>query len=392
MQMAEFWHKESNHRIKKGEFSMKDHEYIQRSILRKAHGILPGLAGIVLGLWTSTSAQAAPPDRFLQINLVSDLAGAALLQDTNLVNAWGVSFSGTSPFWISDNGTGKATLYAVTNGTVAKQGLEVNIPGEANPTGQVFNNVGGFNGDQFLFVSEDGTVSGWRGALGTNAEILAMQSGAVYKGATLAATSNGPVLLAANFSAGTIDVYGTNAALIAQYSDASVPEGYAPFNVQTLEGIVFVTFSKQDADKKDDVPGPGHGLIATFDPNSGMFTRFATGTDAGGDLSEIDSPWGLAIAPNTFGQHAGQLLAGNFGSGTIMTFDANGDFEGFLRGTRGGVVRIDGLWALTFGNGGRAGTPSTLFFTAGPGGESHGLFGELLLVNRRTGVASQFGQ
>src|SRR5436190_7586243 len=127
---------------------------------------------------------------FRQLKLVSDQPGVAVIQDTNLVNAWGVSFSSGSPFWISDNGTGKATLYAVTNDATGRphamtHGLVVNIPGEGNVTGQVFNNVGGFNGDIVLYVSEDGTVSGWRPPLGTNAEVLATRTGAVYKGATL---------------------------------------------------------------------------------------------------------------------------------------------------------------------------------------------------------------
>src|SRR6266550_6354086 len=139
---------------------------------------------------------------YQQVNLVSDLPGVALLQDTNLVNAWGISFSSASPFWVSDNGTGKATLYAVTNDAqgavhISKVALEVNIPGEGNPTGQVFNNLGGFHGDIFLFVSEDGTISGWRNALGTNAEVLTVRTGAVYKGVTLANGSSGPILLAA---------------------------------------------------------------------------------------------------------------------------------------------------------------------------------------------------
>jgi len=352
---------------------------------RKLKYSLGGMIVIVCIAGAITS-QAEPPERFQQVNLVSDQPNKALLQDTNLVNAWGVSFSSSSPFWISDNGTGKSTLYSVTNDAsgaqVSKQTLEVTIPGEGNVTGQVFNNVGGFNGDLFLFDSEDGTISGWRGALGTNAEVLTVRTGAVYKGLALATTSNGPVLLAANFSEGTIDVYSTNSTLIAQYADPLAPEGYAPFNVQALDGMVFVTFAKQDEDKEDDVAGAGNGLIDVFDPDTGTFHRFATGKDAGGDLREINSPWGIAIAPSTFGQHAGQLLVGNFGSGTIMTFDANGDFQGLLRGTRGGAVSIEGLWALTFGNGGRAGSTNTLFFTAGPDDESHGLFGELNLVSK----------
>jgi len=321
--------------------------------------------------------------RYAQENLVSDQDGAALVTDPDLVNAWGMSFSSGSPFWISDNGTGKSTLYVATNDAsgdlhVVKQGLIVNIPGEGNVSGQAFNTAGGaFRTNTFLFVSEDGTISGWRGSLGTNAEVLVSRPTAVYKGMTLAAGASGPVLLAANFSENSIDVYGPTLTLLGQFTDADAPEGYAPFNVQNLHGIVFVTYAKQDDDKTDDVAGRGHGLIDTFDPVTGAFTRFATGKAVGGKLKEIDSPWGLAVAPSTFGEHADQLLVGNFGSGTIMTFDADGEFQGLLKSTGKGPVKIDGLWALAFGNGTRAGFTNVLYFTAGPDDESHGLFGSL---------------
>ena len=319
---------------------------------------------------------------YRQVNLVSDQPGVALLQDTNLVNAWGVSFSPTSPFWVSDNGTGKATLYSVTNDAtgspqVTKRSLEVSIPGEGNPTGQVFNNTTNFHGDIFIFVSEDGTISGWRNALGTTAEVLATRTTAVYKGVTLAHASGGPVLLAANFSEGTVDAYDGELNLIGQLSDSRAPAGYAPFNVQSIEGLIFVTFAKQDADKEDDVPGPGHGLIDVLDLKRQRFHRFVTGSDAGGRLRAIDSPWGVALAPGRFGEHSDVLLVGNFGSGTIMAFNERGGFEGFLESQPGQPVVIEGLWALTRGNGGSAGVPGTIYFTAGPGGEGHGLFGSL---------------
>ena len=182
------------------------------------------LASVFLLLVCMSSAAAG--GNYQQVNLVSDLPGVELLQDTNLVNAWGISFSSASPFWVSDNGTGKATLYSVTNDTqgtvhISKVALEVNIPGEGNPTGQVFNNLGGFHGDIFIFASEDGTISGWRNALGTNAEVLATRSTAVYKGIALTGSSNAPVLLAANFSEATVDAYassGTNVMLLGQFS------------------------------------------------------------------------------------------------------------------------------------------------------------------------------
>jgi uncharacterized protein (TIGR03118 family) len=324
---------------------------------------------------------------YRQVNLVSDQPGVALLQDTNLVNAWGVSFSSTSPFWVSATETGRSVLYAVTNDSsgsphVAKQGLEVSIPGEGNPTGQVFNNTTNFHGDLFLFVSEDGTISGWRPPLGATAEVLAMRPGAVYKGVTLASVAGVPFLLAANFAEGTVDVYDGDANLIVQLSDPHAAAGYAPFNVQSIAGVIFVTFAKQDADKEDDVAGPGHGLIDVLDLTTQTFHRFVTGSDAGGYLRAINSPWGVALAPSTFGQHAGQLLVGNFGSGTVMAFNHEGRFQGFLVRRTGLPVVIEGLWALTFGNGGRGGVPGTLYFTAGPDDESHGLFGSLEPVRR----------
>jgi uncharacterized protein (TIGR03118 family) len=324
-------------------------------------------------------------DDYLQTNLVSDQPGVAMLQDTNLVNAWGLSSSASSPIWISDNGSGLATLYAVTNDAagmvhVVKQGLEVTIPGDGTPTGQAFNSTTGFHTNLFLFVSEDGTISGWRGSLGTKAEVLIpADTNNVYKGMTLSSNSTGIVLLAANFRHGSIDEYDGNLVLKGQFKDNNAPAGYAPFNVLALEGIVYVTFAKQDPTKHDDVAGPGNGLVDVFDPVTTMFRRLVTGKDAGGKLKEINSPWGVAIAPNTFGRHADQLLIGNFGSGTIMAFEADGDFQGLLEdaNNKEKPLVIDGLWGLKFGNSGRGGVLGTLYFTAGPDGESHGLFGAI---------------
>ncbi len=323
-------------------------------------------------------------DGYLQTNLVSNLPGIAQLQDPNLVNPWGISFNAASPFWISDNGTGLSTLYAVTNDAagaphVVQQGLQVTIPGEGNPTGQLFNTTPGFHGDLFIFAGEDGTISGWRGALGATAELLTARDGAVYKGITLVTNTGTPLLLLANFGEGTVDVYDTNMVLT-QFADMKAPEGYAPFNVQNIDGLVFVTFAKQDSEKHDDVAGDGNGLIDIFNPKTGKFHRFATGSDAGGHLDEINSPWGVALAPQDFGKHKDELLVGNFGSGTIMVFNAEGHFRGFLEDTDGNPIAISGLWGLAFGNGGRAGVSDTLYFTAGLHGEADGLFGSIVPV------------
>lgn len=312
---------------------------------------------------------------YRQDNLVSDLPGVAPLQDASLVNAWGVAFGGAGPFWVNDNRTGKSTLYAVTNEAggsqvVTKQALEVTIPGDGSPTGVVNNNRGGFNGDVFLFASLDGTISGWRSALGTTAEILATRPTAIYTGLAIVTNSGGPLLLAANFAEGTLDAYGANGGLAAQFADANAPAGYAPFNVQVVNGTVFVMLAKAEA-------GRGRGLVDVFDPETGVFRRFAAGSDAGGPLHVMDSPWGVALAPNSFGKHRGDLLVGNFGSGTIMTFGTDGQFHGLLEGTDHRPIVIEKLWGFTFGNGGRAGSPDRLFFAAGPGNETHGLFGSL---------------
>ncbi len=323
---------------------------------------------------------------YQQINLISDISGVAQLQDTNLVNAWGLSFGPTGPFWIGDNGTGKATLYAVTNDAsgaphVTRNARVVTIPGNGSVTGLFNNNTTGFNGDAFIFASEDGTISGWRGALGNAAEVLITRNTAVYKGITLVTNGLGPILLAANFSEGTIDEYDSTLHLIGQFADTQAPAGYAPFNVQNVAGNVFVTYAKQDAAKHDDVPGRGHGLIDVFITANGTFHRFATGKAAGGNIREMNSPWGVTLAPGSFGSHADQLLVGNFGSGTIMSFDANGKFHGLLKGKEECPVMIDGLWSLAFGAAGTAGVATDLYFTAGPNGEAHGLFGVLQKVN-----------
>ena len=358
-----------------------------KSVTTAHHHCRPGLLELAAALVLISTPALAKEDghkstTYLQTNLVSDLPGIAQSQDTNLVNPWGISFSSTSPFWISDNGSGLSTLYAVTNDAdgsshVAKQGLEVTIPGEGVPTGQLFDGNGSFNGDIFIFAGEDGTLSGWRGSLGHAAELLTSRDGAVYKGITLVNSDGKPLLALANFAEATVDIYDTNFNLV-QFSDPAAPAGYAPFNVKSLGGLVIVTFAKQDDQKDDDVPGTGHGLIDIFNPKTGHFHRFATGTDAGGHLDALSSPWGIAVAPRKFGAHGEELLVGNFGSGTIMTFDSDGEFGGFLEDPNHQPIVIDGLWGLAFGNGGKAGVPDALYFAAGLNGEADGLFGSIV--------------
>jgi uncharacterized protein (TIGR03118 family) len=319
---------------------------------------------------------------YRQINIVSDQLSVALLQDPNLINPWGTSFSATSPFWVNNAGSGLATLYSITNDAAAspivtKQALQVRIPGQGKPTGQIFNNTTNFNGNAFLFVSLDGVISGWRSALGTNAEVLATRQNAAYTGATIVTANQNSLLLAANFAERTIDVFDGDMQLIVQLTDPNAPAPYAPFNVHSIGGTIYVAYARQDADPNGNPEGRGSGFINILDLSTQNFHRFISGKEVGGQLRAIDAPWGLAVAPSTFGQHADELLVGNFGSGTIMAFDKYGSFTGLLKGVSGEPAINNGLWALTFGSGTRAGVPSTLYFTAGVNTETHGLFGSI---------------
>ena len=331
------------------------------------HHLRSALAGLFALVALAPGAAMAG---YVQTDLVTSAT------DPDLINPWGISFSATSPFWVSDNGTGKATLY---NSAGVKQGLIVSMPSGSQPiTGQVFNGGANFNGDLFLFASESGTIAGWRGALGTTAEQLFSRPDAIYKGLAISAGNN--TLFATNFHAGTIDAF-NSAGFVSSFSDPTAPAGYAPFNIQRIGGKFFVTFAMQDADKEDDVKGPGRGLVDIFDPVTGTFSRLITGSDAGGTVTAVDAPWGLALAPGSFGAFAGALLVGNFGDGVINAFDpSTGALLGLLADLSNNPLVNPGLWGLTFGNGGNGGDPNALYFTAGGADEDIGVFGRIRAV------------
>jgi uncharacterized protein (TIGR03118 family) len=337
---------------------------------------------------------------FAVTNLVgSDSSVSAAQTDPNLVNPWGLSESPTGPFWISDNGSGFVSIDSVTSSGVTLNAIPPvtvavppgQMPGTASPTGQVFNSFasdGAFTLQDgqpatFLFATEDGTISGWNSQAGTQSIIAvdeannpadgdeAMGVGAVYKGLAIAQGDNGPLLFAANFRHGTVDAYDQNFNLTNSFTDPNLPAGFAPFNVQVLDGNLFVTFAKQDATKHDDVAGAGNGFVDEFSLNGTLIQRVASG-------GPLDSPWGLAIAPQSFGKLAGDLLVGNFGDGTIDAFNLNTDkFLGTLKGANGQPIVIGDLWAITPGNGGSGGSTNTLYFTAGVQNEAHGIFGSI---------------
>ncbi len=341
----------------------------------------------------SLSLQSAPSRFYEQHNLVADGAVPADLVDAALVNAWGLVASATSPWWIADNGTDRSTLY--NGNTGAKLGLTVSVPGA--PTGVVFNGGTGFavsNGTasapaRFIFATEEGTVLGWNPSVAPTQAVVAIDNsaaGAVYKGLAIASTAAGDRLYATNFQAGTVDVFDAGFHPVsAGFSDATLPSGYAPFGIRNLGGTIYVTYALQDADKHDDVAGVGHGLVNAFDTDGHLLRRVAS-------RGRLNSPWGLALAPADFGQFGGNLLVGNFGDGHINAFDpehfeGNGELQqrGQLHAANGAPVAIDGLWALAFGNGASAGPTNALFFTAGPFGEEHGLFGKLVVTSPPAG-------
>ena len=350
---------------------------------------------------------------YVQTNLVSDqTAEGANPADADLNNAWGLARSPGSPWWVSDNNTGLSTLY---DGTGAKQGLRViiqapaNDPNPAAPTGVVFNGsptdflVGGKSA-HFIFATEDGTIAAWTGGL--MAGIVVNHSPqAVYKGITTADVKGVHYLYVTNFRSGHVEVYDTNFNQVKfsdnedpastfttdSFNDDSIPFGFAPFNIQNVGGSLIVTYAMQDGPRHDDVPGPGLGYVDIYSPAGKLQARLEHGP-------WLNAPWGVAWAPRDFGEFSNRLLIGQFGNGWIAAYNGfDGRFVGLMK-TCGNpascadqtILTIDGLWAIVFGNSatgvsgdnaGAAGPYNSLFFTAGPDHEMHGLFGTLTPAN-----------
>jgi uncharacterized protein (TIGR03118 family) len=347
------------------------------------YGAIAVVAAVGMALAPSALAHSG---RYTQRNLVSDQPGKAELLDTSLVNAWGLAFGPTSPAWVADNGTDVSTLYsgAVGNTPVSKVDLTVSIPGGA-PTGTVFNDSDGFvvhsgassGPAAFLFSSEAGKITGWSPAVpppapSTHAQPAAKVPGAIFKGLAIADTASGPQIYATDFHNDKVDVWDANFARVRHkgaFRDHRIPKHFAPFGIEAVNGDIVVTYAKQDADAEDDVAGHGNGFVDVYDTDGNLLRRFAR-------RGSLNSPWGIALAPQGFGRASGALLIGNFGDGRIHAYDpVSAKSLGALR-SKHGKLAIDGLWALKFGNG-VIGTPHTLLFTAGPADESHGLFGEL---------------
>lgn len=320
---------------------------------------------------------ASGSNAFQQGNLTADVAGKAAHTDAQLLNPWGIAFFPGNPFWVSDNNSGVSTLY---DGNGVKQSLIVTIPtatgsGSGTPTGIVANTTSKFNNYFFIFDTEDGLIVGWNG--GTTGIVAARTTNAVYKGLALVTNNSGPFLLAANFNSGTIDVFDGNlhaASLAGNFTDPTLPSGYAPFGIHTIGSNVYVTWAKQDAAKHDPVLGKGLGYVSVFDVNGNFVSRFAS-------AGNLNAPWGVVMAPSSgFGAFSGALLIGNFGGGAVNAYNAaTGKFMAAMKDGTGKMIVNPGLWDMVFGAGG-TGNPNTLYFTAGAQNESHGLFGGLSVV------------
>ena len=335
-------------------------------------------------------------NRFIETNLVTDGLEPAANTDPKLINPWGISESPTGPFWVSDNGTGVTTLYS-TNGTPQALVVTIAVPLDqttpAAVTGQVFNPFASTNPDAFvvagrpaafIFATEDGTISAWNPAAVTSSVLTVENSknpfdgadgqGAVYTGLAIASTVEGPTLFAANFRHGTVDVFNGSFQQVGSFTDPDLPKGFAPYNVQALDGKLFVTFAEQDESKSGSVPGAHAGFVDQFNLDGTLGARVASG-------GPLNAPWGLTIAPASFGAFAGDLLVGNFGNGHIDAYNLTTDhFDGALRDQDGKPLAIGDLWALTTGNGGNGGSANTVYFTAGVQNEANGLFGALNLA------------
>jgi uncharacterized protein (TIGR03118 family) len=339
-------------------------------------------AAIPGSLWASNA--------YIVRNLVSDIPDLGDYTDPHLIGAWGISESGSSPFWISDAGSGFSTLYSSSGSVIP---LVVTIPpskstgttGTGTPTGTVYNATTGFTiatGDAaaFIFDTLDGTISGWNHTVNASeAQVMVDNSatGAVYTGLAIGTNGSNTYLYAANISAGTIDVFDSTYSPVTlpnAFQDANLPAGYVPFNIQNLGGNLYVAYALQNTSKTFIAPGAGNGYVDVYSTAGTFMSRLVSG-------GQLNAPWGLAIAPANFGDYANDLLVGNFGDGAVNAFNpTTGAYIATLNNVDGTPIVIPNLWALQAGNGGSGGDANAVYFTAGipgPDNGNHGLLGRL---------------
>jgi uncharacterized protein (TIGR03118 family) len=346
------------------------------------------VAAFAAPAFVATIALSKTEQCTVELDLVADADGAAAHTDANLVNAWGVAFVPGGFAWVANNHSSTSTAY---DGAGVALPTVVTIPGATGsgnpgaPTGVVYNATPDFvEGDgataapaTLIFAGEDGVISAWKGALdGTTARLVADSSagGAIYKGLAIANDGAANFLYATDFHNGKVDVFDKAFAPFTSpggFQDKKIPKGYAPFGIQNVGGLLYVTYAQQDANKQDDTPGKSKGFVNCFDANGFLVRHFA-------QRAHLNAPWGMAQAPTDFGGFGKNLLVGNFGDGTISAFDIeSAHFVGQVSKLTGKPVAIEGLWGIAFGNDAHVQPHQTLFFAAGPGDEAHGLYGRL---------------
>lgn len=345
---------------------------------------------VACSLISATCVQIPVPGAgYTVANLVSDgSAIAAAHTDAHLINGWGVAFNPVGFAWVANAETGVSTLY---DGQGNAQSLVVTIPppqggaAPSHPTGIVYSGgsdfvvTGGANTgpSRFIFATEDGTISGWSPqADPTNAITMVDNSGvgSVYKGLALVGNGTADQIFVTDFHNNKVETYDGTFSPIStgsRFTDPDMPDGFAPFGIANIGDQLYVTYALQDADAHDDVPGAGNGYVDIFDTNGNLVKRFAS-------QGALNSPWAIVKAPALFGEFSLAILVGNFGDGKINAYhEGTGAFLGTLSTPNGDPIVIDGLWGMAFGNGIHSQPGNTLFFAAGPDGESHGLYGKI---------------
>jgi uncharacterized protein (TIGR03118 family) len=350
-------------------------------------------AALVLGISTGTiPAHAESPQskestktttnantKFAEIPLISDLAGKADVTDPKLVNPWGLAMGKT--LWVSNAGTGSATVYSGGASQLTKEKTEVAIPGGA-PTGQVFNGEEGFEisskgvtgPSTFIFASPSGAITGWNAEVNpANAIIAAFTRKADYKGLAMMRTNRGSFLLAADFAHNRVDVFDDEFSRVrlskGSFRDRGLPSDYSAYNVEIVGNAVYVAFAKRDAETGKSIAGKGFGFISRFTPAGQFVGRVAA-------RGALNAPWAMIKAPEGFGNYAGALLVGNFGDGWINAY-RNGRYLGPLRKADGKAIAIEGLWDLEQGTAATGGE-NALWFSAGIQKVQHGLVGLIM--------------
>ena len=347
--------------------------------------VLTALAAAALVATPVSAANINSQNSYTVHALVSDTGVGGSRVDPNLVNGWGITASASSPWWVANNATDTSTLYRGDGTIVARV---VSVPG--GPTGTVFNGVGTFAvsaggasaSSVFIFANEDGEIRGWNpGVPGPNTNVTEVgatgENGASYKGLAIGTVGSAAYLYATDFHNGKVDVYNSSWALQPwSLVDPGIPAGFAPFGIQNLNGMIFVTYAKQDAEAGDEIAGEGLGYVSAFGTDGSFLGRVAS-------RGALNAPWGLAWAPADpakFGKFNGDLLVGNFGDGRINAFAWTGsgwEARGHLKTSNHHPLVIDGLWGIGFGNGSGSGPITTLYFAAGPDDENHGVFGSV---------------